>query len=480
MTTATTTSTTTKTTTTTTFDNNSDYDKKVKLATTGLQDYSTNLLKRQSNQNAMIIIDYLLALNIEINASLNYKSGQLRTLCYLSEFCKQKSFIEMTRDDILAYLDSIKRPEESDSLHKWIGTYNLRRIYFLRFFKWLYYPTLHSDKRPTPNVMENISQFKRKETSIYKPTDLWTDEDDALFLKYCPNIRDRCYHMISRDSSCRPGEILNLRIRDVVFKTTGGANNHQYAEILVNGKTGTRHIPLLSSLPYVKDWIDSHPQRGNQNSYLIPSFDRHNRKFGNKMKTSSLNVIYNKHKTEFFPSLLLDPKVTPEDKKKITELLKKPWNPYIRRHSALTEKSRILKEHVLRQHAGWSGRSQMHLKYLHYFGNESSESLLEAYGILPKDQQLGDALKPKQCPNCMEPNRPDSKFCSKCRMVLSYDAYNETLEEQKSKELEKDNEVKKLKVEIMTMMEEFREQQRREFQKGMMLAREGFLQGKDV
>jgi hypothetical protein len=113
------------------------------------------------------------------------------------------------------------------------------------------------------------------------------------------------------------------------------------------------------------------------------------------MKSDSLNVIYNKYKTEFFPSLLLDPKVTPEDKKKINELLKKPWNPYIRRHSALTEKSRILKEHVLRQHAGWSGRSQMHLKYLHYFGNESSESLLEAYGILPKDQQLVDVLKPK-------------------------------------------------------------------------------------
>jgi hypothetical protein len=108
-------------------------------------------------------------------------------------------------------------------------------------------------------------------------------------------------------------------------------------------------------------------------------------------------------------------------------LLKKPWNPYIRRHSALTEKSTILKEHVLRQHAGWSGRSQMHLKYLHYFGNESSESLLEAYGIIPKDQQI-EQLKPKQCPNCMEPNKPDSKFCAKCRMVLTYDAYNDAQE----------------------------------------------------
>jgi hypothetical protein len=29
--------------------------------------------------------------------------------------------------------------------------------------------------------MENIPKLKRKEISIYKPTDLWTEKDDALF-----------------------------------------------------------------------------------------------------------------------------------------------------------------------------------------------------------------------------------------------------------------------------------------------------------
>ena len=91
---------------------------------------------------------------------------------------------------------------------------------------------------------------------------------------------------------------------------------------------------------------------------------------------------------------------------------------------------------VLRQHAGWSGRSQMHLKYLHYYGNESNESILEAYGIVSKDKTISDALKPKQCPNCNEPNKPDSKFCAKCRMVLTYDAYSETVEENNEKENE--------------------------------------------
>jgi predicted nucleic acid-binding Zn ribbon protein len=126
--------------------------------------------------------------------------------------------------------------------------------------------------------------------------------------------------------------------------------------------------------------------------------------------------------------------------------LKKPWNPYIRRHSALTEKSAILKEHVLRQHAGWAGSSQMHLKYLHYFGNESNESLLEAYGIVASGQEL-DQLRPKQCPNCSEPNRPDSKFCAKCRMVLTYDAYSVTIEEKEKSD--SDLQVLKKQVQIL-------------------------------
>ena len=41
-------------------------------------------------------------------------------------------------------------------------------------------------------------------------------------------------------------------------------------------------------------------------------------------------------KTNSSPKLLESPNVLPEDKQKIRELLKKPWNPYIRRHSALT------------------------------------------------------------------------------------------------------------------------------------------------
>jgi integrase len=338
----------------------------------------------------------------------------------------------MGREDVLSFLDKFRKSEDRDPLHKWVGTFNLKREILRQFFTWLNDPNTNRNHRSKPRIMENIPQLKRKEVSIYKPSDLWAQEDDLLFLKYCPNKRDRCYHMLSRDSSCRPHELLKLTINAISFKTSGG---YQYAEITVNGKTGSRTIPLFSCIPYLKDWLDEHPQRGNSSAMLFPSMSDKN--FGRKMMSSgAIHLTYRRYKLTYFPKLLNDPGISPEDKIKIKELLKKPWNPYIRRHSVLTEKAQILKEPILKMHAGWSGSSQMNLKYEHWFGNESSQSLLEAYGIRPKEYQLVEALKPKQCPNCNEPNKPDSKFCSKCRMVLTYYAYNETLERQQEKDLE--------------------------------------------
>jgi integrase len=426
---------------------------KIENATEGLSancfNYLHNRVLAASKENVLTICYYISSLKSEINPSDYYRHDTIMLLCKLSIFFKNtKLFKEITRQDLLSFLDSFRKIESVDPLHKWIGTYNKCRIQLMRFFKWLYFPNIEQKNRLKPPVIENIPQLKRKEKSIYKPTDLWTAEDDSLFLKYCPNPRDRCYHAMSRDSAARPHELLKLRIKDVVFKLT--PDKKQYAEILVNGKTGTRHIPLIDSIPYIKDWISQHPQSGNSNSILLCGFGKSlNRAIGER----SLHRIYQDYKNKFFPKLLDNPNIPPEDKQKIRELLKKPWNPYIRRHSSLTEKSTILKEHTLRQFAGWSPSSNMHLKYLHYFGNESNDSILEAYGIITKDKQLSDALRPKQCPNCNEPNKPDSKFCAKCRMVLTYDAYSETVEEKEVK----DREIGELKTQVATIQESQKE-----------------------
>ena len=71
------------------------------------------------------------------------------------------------------------------------------------------------------------------------------------------------------------------------------------------------------------------------------------------------------------------------------------------------------------------------------------------------------ALKSKQCPNCHEPNRPDSQFCSKCRIVLSLESYNDVLKRQKEKDMEikqlaesQSNEIHKLREDMESKFEQ--------------------------
>lgn len=93
----------------------------------------------------------------------------------------------------------------------------------------------------------------------------------------------------------------------------------------------------------------------------------------------------------------------------------------------------------MRDHAGWSINSKMPSVYLHYFGTESCNSLLETFGLVKKQNGQASLLTSKLCPSCKELNKQDSRFCVSCKMVLTYDAYNETLEKEQKRESEVQN-----------------------------------------
>jgi integrase len=174
-------------------------------------------------------------------------------------------------------------------------------------------------------------------------------------------VRDRCYHAMANDMSARPHEILNLKIKDIIFKSAD--EGIQYAEVLImGGKTKPRTLPIIDSLPYLKEWLQQHPSGGNRDSWLFVSLADAN--IGKKLNRDSLLAKYQyQYKAIHFPRLLQDQTVAEPDKAIIRNMLTKPWNLYVFRHSALTEKSQILTESTLRDHAGWTMTSKMPTVY---------------------------------------------------------------------------------------------------------------------
>jgi hypothetical protein len=109
-------------------------ERKVNLITEGLESLYAKALGNISKENAIDIADFILNTKIEINLSDNHKKNYIRVLSQLSKFYhNKKSFKEMLREDILLFLDSFRKPENSDPLHKWIGTYNQYTVLLIKF-----------------------------------------------------------------------------------------------------------------------------------------------------------------------------------------------------------------------------------------------------------------------------------------------------------------------------------------------------------
>ena len=88
-------------------------DRRISLATEGLPLYVDNWLRIKTSNEQLTISEYVLSLRREANPSQNYTRTQIQALVELSESSKQKPFKQLTREDILSFLDKFRKTEGS-------------------------------------------------------------------------------------------------------------------------------------------------------------------------------------------------------------------------------------------------------------------------------------------------------------------------------------------------------------------------------
>ena len=401
-------------------------------------------------ENAKVVCNYIVAEQDEINIAADTKGDKIKRLEHLSRhYLHTISFKNMTNENIQHYLNKLKKPEEKDPIHKWIGTYNSRYNIFLKFFKWLYQSNNESKKRKTFKCMKGIKPYTRNEISSYTADDMWKDHEAAIFLKYCNDLRDRCYMAMAFESSGRPHELLKLRFKDLKIEVD--SNNQKFARVILHSnKRGVkpRTVPFTFAIPYIKEWRNKHPFGNNDDAYIFVSLAKKNRM--QKITRDGLYKRFNEYyKQKYFPKLLDDETISEDDKKIIKEMFENPWNLYVQRHSSLTY---IAKYHNLgdpnfREHAGWTQNSPRPEVYLHFFGNEAADILLEKKGIKINGNK-GDPLKSIQCPNCSEANKPTNTFCDNCRLALKMEAFYKSSEKELKIETEMKNQLDNMEKRI--------------------------------
>lgn len=215
-----------------------------------------------------------------------------------------------------------------------------------------------------------------------------------IIMRTIKHIRLKAETAILYESGCRIGEILGEtgpRIKDVTFLDT-------YAVIRVLGKTGERTVPLIRSVPYLRAWLQIHPDINNPDA---PLFCTSYKGEIVPLTTTSLNHV-------------------------LTRACKvagiRNINPNMTRHTRLTELAiRNVGEYQLKGFAGWTPDSRMAARYIRLSGRSHINAILEAEGLNVEDirkEMPRTLLDNDKCPNCNRDVGRDMLDCPYCGYIL--------------------------------------------------------------
>ncbi|MBI4895306.1 MAG: tyrosine-type recombinase/integrase [Candidatus Aenigmarchaeota archaeon] len=288
-----------------------------------------------------------------------------------------KEFDKATREDIEKLIATIERSHYSEwSKHDF-------KVHVKCFWKWL------SGGEEYPSGVKWIkTTMKRSQRKL--PEDILNEQEIKTLVEHATTIRDKAIISVLYESGCRIAEFLGLKIKNVEFDTYG-------AVIGVHGKTGSRRIRLINSVPYLASWINQHPERNNPNSSIWISIGTTNH--GNLVTQDSI--------------------------RKTIEVIakranvKKRINPHSFRHARATRLAKDLTEQQLKIIMGWSQASEMASVYVHLSGKDVDDAVLRMNGVKQIDQEkLENPLKPKICSRCDNSNPSTAKLCNRCGLAL--------------------------------------------------------------
>jgi len=308
--------------------------------------------------------------------------GKLRVTKYISTLKKiatiiRKDFEDITKEDLIDYVRDI---ELNDAYSDWTKhDYKVTLKKFYKLFK--------GDGVEYPEEVKWI-KIKKKINNNKLPDELITTDEIKAMTSAASNLRDRAIVITLYESGARAGELLNIKIKHVVFDKYG-------ALVMLDGKTGMRRIRLVASVPALSGLLDVHPFRNDKEAWLWLGSSTLNR--NERLSYVGLNKLLNG----------LAEKAS----------VKKPVNPHNFRHSRATELAKSLTEAQLCMIMGWVQGSTQASIYVHLSQRDTDNAILKLHGLLDVEEE-GAGLMAVKCPRCRQNNVPGSKFCRSCGMAL--------------------------------------------------------------
>lgn len=187
----------------------------------------------------------------ETDTSEKYRRVNLIVVILFAKYLGHKKLSEVIKkEEIIAFLDNLKKDSTIDPDKKWIRSWNdyLQRIkYFMRWFHNHKDPSLSVSDWQTPSFAQ-IKKKKTSRTSPYAESELWEREDLMAVVKYELHKRNKAALTLLWDLNARNHEVTLLKVKHVRLGQRYGE-----AEIPHQSKTGSGPALLMCSFPYVRD-----------------------------------------------------------------------------------------------------------------------------------------------------------------------------------------------------------------------------------
>ena len=373
-----------------------------------------NTLKRVksfkgSPENKQLVVEYDRQLDTNGNAPAT-RYSYIVTLYRLQQFAKGRSFHQLTKEDIIEFLELEKQRKFDDTRfrHKHGAetqaplsetTLNSRRHTIRKFFAFVY-----GYKKGFPPVVDwmKVRRIGRDRHNRINPSDLLTPEEIYTIISHAESPRDRALLSLLAESGCRAGEASTIRVRDVVFNENG-------FELSVKGKTGLRKVPLVVSRPDVENWLNNfHMFAAQPEAPLFPRFNK-------KQLRLNLQVagIWNVVKKAVTRAGLV-----------MHSLQTKNVSPHSFRHARATELAALgWTEAMLRMYFGWTSDSIMPSIYIHLSQSDVARCYYRMYGKIKDDKEQPRMLQENSpCPHCGIRNPTGYVTCFSCNKPIGTEA----------------------------------------------------------
>jgi site-specific recombinase XerD len=327
----------------------------------------------------------------------------------ISEFEEQinKPFRDVTEEEVNRFID--RKTGYSKK-----GTMATTKMVIKAFYKWLF------DLRDSyPPCVEKLEVNGRKQNgngdAIHlEAKDILTKNDVATLIKCGKDIREEAMVAVIYESGCRVGEFANMHINDLVDDKHG-------AKITVTGKTGSRTLLLIESIPYLTRWLEHHPLKDQKNAPLWVNTDR---PYGRLHVGHVAQIIRELAKRSG---------------------IQKPIHPHAFRHARATFLARFLSDSQMKVYFGWSANSNMVAVYVHLSGRDNDGAVLRSAGIEQTEDVVEKSpLQEKECPRCHTKNTGVAAFCQLCGRPFKENAV-----------LPESNEIDDLREKVKTLTELF-------------------------